>query len=88
MEDDLCWFAFGVMSFFGVRGLPSQVLDKIDIRKPANWLCLVLIALFGVSLASGTWGLLDSSYLLRYVGLIQCALYLYGEGVNRGTRGY
>lgn len=88
MEGDLCWFVFGVMSFFGVRGLPSLVLDKIDIRKPANWLCLVLIALVGLSLASGTWGLLDSSYLLRYVGLIQCALYLYGEGVNRGTRGY
>lgn len=88
MEDDLWWFVFGVMSFFGVQALPSQVLDKIDIRKPANWLCLVLIAMFGVSLAAGTWGLLDSSYLLRYVGLIQCALYLYGEGVSRGARGY
>ena len=88
MEGDLCWFVFGVMSFFGVRGLPRSTLSKISIRNPANWLCLVLIALFGVSLASGSWDLLGSTYLLRYVGLIQCAIYLYGEGVSRGTRGY
>ena len=88
MAIDLVWFGFGVLAFVGVQTLPSLVLAKNAIRKPANWLCLVLIALFGVSLASGSWDLLGSTYLLRYVGLIQCALYLYGEGVSRGARGY
>lgn len=88
MEFDLVWFGFGVLAFFGVQALPSFALAKISIRKPANWLCLVLVALFGVSLVSGSWDLLGSTYLLRYVGLIQCALYLYGEGVSRGARGY